>query len=81
VLLRLPGSSGHRRHRRHGPLWGLASQHQVGVALPRPDQWSILAFDPGGINLVAFYGDGPAWCGTWTLKAESSEPARSQAAR
>ena len=62
-------------------LWDLASQHQLGVALPRPDQWSILAFDPGGINLVAFYGDGPAWCGTWTLKAGSSEPAQSQAVR
>jgi hypothetical protein len=24
----------------------------------RPEQWSVLAFDPGGTNLVAFYGNG-----------------------
>jgi hypothetical protein len=23
-----------------------------------PEQWSVLAFDPGGSDLVAFYGDG-----------------------
>jgi hypothetical protein len=57
VFFRLPGSSGHRRHRRRGPLWDVASQNRLGVALPGPDQWSILAFDPGGSG-VAFYGDG-----------------------
>ena len=44
-------------------LWDLASQRQLGVALPGPDhpgpdQWTVLAFDPGGTDLVVFYGDG-----------------------
>jgi WD40 repeat protein/DNA-binding SARP family transcriptional activator len=39
-------------------LWDLASQRQLGVALPGGEQWSVLAFNPGGTDLVAFYGDG-----------------------
>jgi WD40 repeat protein len=39
-------------------LWDLASQRQLGVALPGGEQWSVLAFNPAGTDLVAFYGDG-----------------------
>jgi hypothetical protein len=58
VFFRLPGSSGHRRHRRRGLLGDVAYQNRLGVALPGPDQWSALAFGPDGSDLVAFYGDG-----------------------
>jgi WD40 repeat protein/DNA-binding SARP family transcriptional activator len=44
-------------------LWDLASRHQLGVALPGPnhlgpDRSTVLAFNPAGTDLVAFYGDG-----------------------
>jgi WD40 repeat protein len=44
-------------------LWDLASRHQLGVALPGPDHLgpdrsTVLAFNPAGTDLVAFYGDG-----------------------
>jgi WD40 repeat protein len=44
-------------------LWDVASRRQLGVALPGPDhagpdQWTVLAFNPGGTDLVVFYGDG-----------------------
>jgi WD40 repeat protein len=44
-------------------LWDLTSRHQLGVALPGPDdpgpdRSTVLAFNPAGTDLVAFYGDG-----------------------
>ena len=50
-------------------LWDVASQRQVGVALPGPDQWSVLAFNPAGTDLVAFYGDGTGL--VWDVEPES----------
>ena len=55
-------------------LWDLASQRQLGVALPGPDhpgpdRWTVLAFNAAGTDLVVFYGDGTGL--VWDVDPES----------
>jgi WD40 repeat protein len=39
-------------------LWEAPSLRQIGLALPGPERWSVLGFDPGGNRLAALYDNG-----------------------
>jgi hypothetical protein len=41
-------------------LWEAPSLRQIGLALPGPERWSVLGFDPGGNRLAALYDNGTA---------------------
>ena len=49
-------------------LWEAPSLRQIGLALPGPERWSVLGFDPGGNRLAALYDNGTAL--VWDVNPE-----------
>jgi WD40 repeat protein len=64
-------------------LWDIASQRQIGVALPGAENGTgtnVSAFDPSGNHLIALYDSGPAF--VWNMDPDhwKQQAARSSGA-
>jgi hypothetical protein len=53
----------------HARERGLGELPAAGLALPGPERWSVLGFDPGGNRLAALYDNGTAL--VWDVNPEN----------